>query len=68
LGSERSEAQRSFLKDRVVLPVEGLSSAKGIGGSDKSPAYPEISGGLGFPSSGTLVSGSQCAVCSSSSE
>jgi len=48
--------------------VEGLSPANGIGGSDKSPASPEISGGLGFPSSGTLVSGSQRAVCSSSSE
>jgi hypothetical protein len=48
--------------------MEGLSPAKGFGGSDKSPTSPEISSGLGFPSSGTLVSGSQLAVCSSSSE
>jgi hypothetical protein len=56
------------LKDRVVLPVEGLLPAKGSGGSDKSPASPEISGGLGSPSFGTLVSGSQRDVCSASSE
>jgi hypothetical protein len=56
------------LKDRVVLPVEGLSPAKGIGGLDKSPATPEISSGLGFPSSGTLAPRSQLAVCSSNFE
>jgi hypothetical protein len=56
------------LKDPVVLPMEGLSPAKGIGGSDKSPATSEISSGLGFPSSGTLAPGSQLAVCSSSYE
>jgi len=56
------------LKDSVVLPVEGLSPAKGIGGSDKSPVTLEISGGLGFLSSCTLAPRSQLAVCSSSSE
>jgi len=45
------------LNDRVVYPVEGLSPVKGIAGSDKSPATPENSGGLGFLSSGTLAPG-----------
>jgi hypothetical protein len=56
------------LNDRVVYPVEGLSPVKGIAGSDKSPATPENSGGLGFLSSGTLAPGNQLVGCSSSSE
>jgi hypothetical protein len=55
-------------KDSVVLPVESLSPAKGFGGLDKYPATSEISGGLGFSSSGTLAPRNQFAVCSSSFE
>jgi hypothetical protein len=66
-----SSPERGFalvLNDRVVCPVEGLSPVKGIAGSDKSPATPENSGGLGFLSSSTLAPRNQLVGCSSSSE
>jgi len=54
--------------DRVVCPGEGLPPVKDIAGSDKSPAAPENSGGLGIQSFGNLASGNLLVGCSYSSE
>jgi hypothetical protein len=48
--------------------VDGLSPAKGFGGSVKSPAPPENSGGLDFLPSCTPTQGNQYVVCSPSSD